>query len=149
MCVCVFVWSVITGSWPFMLTQTFLADWPFEINKHTSDPLCPQAAEFFVRLKIRNPERSMASNPNRNTCDSPHSALPGAVTTSCGACKQFTEREGRVGEISQMPDGSSTDSREAAADPKHRLWNKRMAEVKSVRVRRESIREMKTWVTKT
>lgn len=37
-----------------MLTQTCLADWPFEINKHTSDPLCPQAAEFSVRLKIRN-----------------------------------------------------------------------------------------------
>lgn len=37
-----------------MLTQTCPADWPFEINKHTSDPLRPQAAEFSVRLKIRN-----------------------------------------------------------------------------------------------
>lgn len=37
MYVCVCVWSVITGSWTSMLTQTYPCDWPFEINKQTSD----------------------------------------------------------------------------------------------------------------
>lgn len=34
-CICMCVWSVITGSWPSMLTQTCPADWPLEINKQT------------------------------------------------------------------------------------------------------------------
>lgn len=81
------VWSVITGSWSSMLTQSCPGEWPFKINKqthtHTSDPLKPQAAEFSMRLKIQIDERSTPSNPNRNTCSSPLSPalLPGRPAT--------------------------------------------------------------------
>lgn len=83
------VWSVITGSWPSMLTQTYPRDWPFEINKQTSDWLTQPTSSRVLHeaKKKRNPERSEPSKPNRNTCSSPLSRP--VMSTNCNACKQF------------------------------------------------------------
>lgn len=66
--VCGCVWSVITGSWSSMLKQTYPRDWPFEINKQTSD-WPTQPTELFMRVKKKKKKKEESwANTNRNTC---------------------------------------------------------------------------------
>lgn len=98
-----------------MLTQTCPADWPLEINKHTSEPLRPQAAEFSVRLKIRNgvkpKQEHLGPRPLRAQQSLGQAA---ALQANCLQLDKYREGKGL-----QTLQGSNDSGGETTADPKH------------------------------